>query len=113
MLRAFYHSAFWDDVSVAATFLESRRPGYFAKFSLAVEAAIETACERPESFRKQFDDVRRVLVSRFRYVVLFEIWPDAVYFYGVQHGMRDLEAWLALRQGASAGSQRGRTPEEE
>ena len=113
MLRAIYHSAFWDDVSVAATFLESRRPGCFAKFSVAVEAAIEAVLERPESFRKQFDEVRRILISRFRYVVLFEIWPDAIYFYGVQHGMRDLEAWLALRQGATGGARPRRGREEE
>lgn len=92
-----FHALFWQDVQEASEFLDSRRAGTGAKFSAAVERELAQVVDRPESYRVMFEQVRRALIQKYQYVILFELWPEGVYFYGVIHGMRDVETWFEMR----------------
>lgn len=65
------------------------RPGLESDFALCVEHALDRISERPESFPLVHAEVRRALLRRFPYGVLFRIRQHDIEILAVFHLRRD------------------------
>ena len=81
----------------AATYLENARGGTGIPFVEAVEAILQVAADHPEIFPHvpgvKGNEVRRGLVRRYGYWVIYEIQSDDLLVLSVWHGAREFEGW--------------------
>ena len=81
----------------ASLYLDHERPGMGPEFAAQVEEILEIASSHPEAFPRvpsiPGDEVRRALVRRFGYWILYEIRPEALLVLSVWHGMREPDGW--------------------
>lgn len=78
----------------AARFYESRAPGLGDAFLDKVDAAIRDIAEAPERWPVLQSGVRRRLLHRFPYGLLYRVDPDAVVVLAVMHLRRHPTYWL-------------------
>ena len=86
----------------AATWYEKRQAGLGRAFTERVDQALQAIREAPRRFARletaDFDgEVRRVLLSRFPYLVIYEICDDTVTVLAVAHASRSPDYWLERR----------------
>ena len=77
----------------AAQFYNRQRPGLGGEFADAVDAAVAVMAERPGRFRLLEDGVRRCLLKRFPYSILFREKGDAIQILAFKHHARHPEYW--------------------
>ena len=83
----------------AALFLEQERDGFGVKFCDAVEQVLARVASAPQQFARAPNapsnprPIRRALVRRFGYWVIFEQHSDAVLILSVWHGRQDPDGW--------------------
>lgn len=81
----------------AATYLEEARSGTGLPFVDDVEAILQVASEHPEIFPRvpgvEGNEVRRGLVRRYGYWIIYELRPDDLLVLAVWHGAREPEGW--------------------
>ena len=86
-----------DQLVDGATYIEARRPGAGVKLIGQVEAAVSAASENPRMFPRVPDtegEVRRALIRRYGYWVVYEIAPrDVLVILAVWHGARAPSGW--------------------
>jgi toxin ParE1/3/4 len=79
---------------VAATaWYEAQRAGLGREFVEAIDTAIAGAVASPELYREVHEDVRRVPVKRFPYLVFYRVLEDRLRVIAVLHGHRDPATW--------------------
>jgi plasmid stabilization system protein ParE len=80
-----------------AVYLEEARPGTGSHFVDDVEAILLVAAEHPKAFprvpRVEGDDVRRALVRKYSYWIIYEIRRDHLLVLSVWHGTREPDRW--------------------
>jgi plasmid stabilization system protein ParE len=81
----------------AATYLETARSGTGLPFVDQVEAILQFASGYPEIFPRVPDvlgnEVRRGLVSRYGYWIIYEIRQGDILVLAIWHGKREPEGW--------------------
>jgi plasmid stabilization system protein ParE len=81
----------------AAIYLEGERPGIGLPFVDQVDAILQIASEYPEVFPRvpevPGNEVRRGLVRRYGYRIIYEIRPEDILVLSVWHGARESEGW--------------------
>ena len=81
------------DIAQAFDWYEGELEGLGSRFLDAVDAALVTIAQRPESFPVVHRSARRALLRRFPYQVLFELKTQAILVVGVFHTSRDPLVW--------------------
>ena len=74
---------------------DAREPGLGAEFRDELARLIGLIGDRPEMFAVAFDQMRRAVMKRFPYFLLYESFLNEVVVFGVIHGARDPKFWLA------------------
>ena len=97
----FHHEAL-AEAEHAAEWYSRQRPGLGGDFSNELERSVRdilTLLERLPRLESapQKVDVRRILMNRFPYKVIFEIVNDEVVILAVAHGSRQPNDWLKRR----------------
>ena len=77
----------------AALFYGGREQAVAHRFVGAVEDTIRRVVESPFAWRIVDDDVRRCLVRRFPYAVLYTVESDYILIVAVMHGNREPGYW--------------------
>jgi plasmid stabilization system protein ParE len=81
----------------AAVYLDQERSGTGPSFVDQVEAVLQVASDHPAAFPRvpelPGDEVRRGLVRRCGYWIIYEIRPLDLLVLSVWHGNREPEAW--------------------
>jgi plasmid stabilization system protein ParE len=77
----------------AAKWYEERGKGLGADFLRAVDVAIAAIERHPFAYRKVFGEVRRVLLRRFPYGVIYAVTDDEIVILACMHGRRDPRRW--------------------
>lgn len=81
----------------AALYLESSRAGVGMEFLDSVEAILHVAAEHPSIFPLIPDvpgnEVRKGLIRKYGYWVIYEISTDQLQVLSVWHGARESEGW--------------------
>jgi plasmid stabilization system protein ParE len=95
--QANFREAFWGDLMDAFDWYEERQPGLGARLQDEVLAATKQILRQPEMCKVLRGTIRRAIVSRFRYLIVFELDGETVHFLGLVHGMRHIPRWLDRR----------------
>ena len=82
-----------DEFLAAIDWYNSARIGLGAEFEAEVEDAIATMEENPELYTESEDGIRRCLVSRFPYVLMYSIESDYILILAVMHTSRRPGYW--------------------
>ena len=82
----------------AARYYEMQAPGLGHDFLDKVEMALQDLVDSPERWPVVQDDIRRRLIRRFPYSLLYRIDPSEVVILAVMHQKRHPSYWLPRRQ---------------
>lgn len=82
----------------AVTWYENRDPALGTAFAAEIEASVELITQSPERWRCVEQDVRRCLVRRFPYAVLYSIETDHILILAVMHTSRKPGYWRSRQR---------------
>ena len=82
----------------AADWYFFQRPGLDLEFLGEVNSVIERIKDNPALFPVVKGSVRRAVVSRFPYLVLFRLLQDSIQVIAIFHAKRNPRAWLKRSQ---------------
>jgi len=88
-----YHSLFDCDVREAADWYDRRSPGLGDAFVDRVRRCVADVLADPERFALTPSGCRYIRVSRFPYVVLFDLAEKELLLLGVLHTARSEDKW--------------------
>jgi plasmid stabilization system protein ParE len=77
----------------AGVHYESEREGLGIQFVTAVREDIDFICQFPEAMQRIRRDVRRKVMSRFPYNIIYKILPDKIRVLAVAHQKRRPLYW--------------------
>lgn len=92
-MRYIYHPEALAEYADAALYYEERTLGLGADFTLEVETAIHKVLEAPDRWQCIEDDIRRFLVRRFPYGVLYTFEADHILILAIMHLSREPGYW--------------------
>jgi plasmid stabilization system protein ParE len=81
----------------AVAFYERAEPSLGEEFSLEVRAAMRNALSYPNAWPVLEGDVRRCLVNRFPYGILYSVEPDRIFVLAMMHLHRRPGYWKERR----------------
>jgi toxin ParE1/3/4 len=92
-----YHPLFEADVMGAAAWYNARNPVIASAFIAEVSRAIDQLIREPE--RRSLVDLgfRYWPVSRFPFVVLYDLYGQDLFVLGVMHTAQESQKWVAER----------------
>ncbi len=95
-MKRWFHPAFELELIEAARYLEQQRSDFGRQFLDEVEAGIETIMHAPATWRPWREDIRRFVLSRFRYTIRYRLRRDEalVEFLSVIHSSRHPDAGM-------------------
>ncbi len=88
-----YHPLFDSDVCEAARWYDRRSTGLGNAFVETVRRCAANVISDPERFARSPAGCRYVRLSRFAYVLLFDIVDEELLMLGVLHTARSMEKW--------------------
>lgn len=88
-----FHPEADEEFSEAVAYYEACEPGLGLDFSREVHVTIHNALDYPTMWPEIEDEVRRCLVHRFPYGVLYSVEPHGIFVLAVMHLHRDPDYW--------------------
>jgi plasmid stabilization system protein ParE len=87
-----------DEIRSAAAWYEECRSGLGVEFLAAVDDGVQRVSQAPESFPRletlpEEESVRRLVLSRFPYAIIFELSDDCIHILAVAHARRRPGYW--------------------
>ena len=82
------------DILEAFSRYEGQRPGLGSDFLKTVDQHVELIGSNPSAYQIVHQDMRRSMLPRFPYVLLYRIDDDTVLITGCYHTSRDPKVWL-------------------
>ena len=88
-----FHPEADEEFIEAVAYYEGGEPGLGLDFSREVHASILNALSYPMMWPEIDEEVRRCLVHRFPYAVLYSKEPDGIFILAIMHLHRDPDYW--------------------
>jgi len=88
-----YHPLFERDVQEASRWYDDRESGLGDLFVVSVEDSVHNILDDPLRYAETSLRVRYQKISKFPYVVLFDVVNDSILILGVLHTARSLDKW--------------------
>jgi toxin ParE1/3/4 len=88
-----FHPEAEAEFSAAIDYYESVNTGLGVDFSIEISSTVQNIVDYPTAWPVLEDDMRRCLVNRFPYGVLYSIEEDRIYVVAVMHLHRDPDYW--------------------
>jgi plasmid stabilization system protein ParE len=82
------------EVDEVHAWYNSHQVGLGEAFRAELGRTMEQIGDHPEMFAVVFDDIRRAIMRRFPYFLLYEVFPAEVVVFNVVHGARDPRLWM-------------------
>jgi hypothetical protein len=92
-MRFSFHPEADHEFIEAAAYYEDCEPGLGLDFSREVYASIQNALDYPTMWPEIEDEVRRCLVHRFPFGVLYSLEPHGIFILAIMHLHRDPDYW--------------------
>jgi toxin ParE1/3/4 len=89
------------ELNEAAQFYENQQPGLGVDFLQVIDKAIDSIEKHPRRWPLFSVLVRRCLVSRFPYAILYLVFHDEIIVLAIAHLNRHPTYWLSRLSGAS------------
>lgn len=92
-----------EEIQAAVRYYEVQRSGLGGDFLAELRTHLERIADDPltlpklETAPKRLE-IRRILIQRFKYVVVFEVFDNEVLVLAVAHGSRRPNYWLKRRR---------------
>jgi toxin ParE1/3/4 len=83
----------------ASIWLDSREPGLGARFLDAVDAAVKYTIAFPSAARRDEFGLKRKVISRFPYTIIYETKAGTLQILAVAHHQRDERYWRERASG--------------
>ncbi len=96
-MKVDFHPEAAEEFEAAVDWYEAREAGLGLDFAVEVHAAIRLAAAMPEAWSRLSGNVRRVLVNRFPYGVLYEAESTRLLVLAVMHLRREPGYWMTRR----------------
>ena len=93
MIRVVLSTEAEADALTAFRFYEERRDGLGERFRDHVGVALSRIQNNPEEAPIVYRSLRRKLVPRFPYMVLYRLFPGLIYVVAVMHTKQDEAIW--------------------
>ncbi|MBL8897036.1 MAG: type II toxin-antitoxin system RelE/ParE family toxin [Planctomycetes bacterium] len=87
-MRVLFRPEARDEAKEAARWYEHRVEGLGAEFRRALDAAVSAALRAPQEFPRVEGEVRRCLLRRFPYSLLFRVHGEVLLVVAVMHHRR-------------------------
>ena len=88
-----FHELAEFELNDAAVFFETKREGLGSRFLLAVEAAVAYIREHPEASPLIIQDIRRKVLRKFPYSILYSIKSDRIRILAIANQRRRPFYW--------------------
>ncbi|HSW30508.1 MAG TPA: type II toxin-antitoxin system RelE/ParE family toxin [Longimicrobiales bacterium] len=82
------------DILDARSWYEERAPGLGMEFARAVDVAASAILRFPQAFPEVHAPIRKAVMRRFPYALLFVIEGERILVVGCFHQRRDPQAWV-------------------
>jgi plasmid stabilization system protein ParE len=92
-MRIIYHPEAETELIEAAQFYHRRVPGLGADFLDTVDEGVSLIMQAPERWRILEDDVRRYLLPRFPFALIYRVYADELRILAVKHHSRRPDYW--------------------
>ncbi len=92
-----FHSEAESEFLEAIDYYEECETGLGFDFSIEVYASIQNSVSFPTAWPEIEDNIRRCLIQRFPYGILYSIAPDKIFILAVMHLHRDPSYWKHRR----------------
>lgn len=93
IIRVIFRPAAEADLHEAYDWYEQRQAGLGAEFVRCVDSCVQLIRSHPELYPEVHKRVRRGVVRRFPYSVLYFVTDDAIIVTSVFHAKRDPKIW--------------------
>jgi plasmid stabilization system protein ParE len=93
-LQVRFHSSARTELTKAVEWYAQRQVGLGKDFSGEVRRALDQIIESPTLFPTASFDVRRCLISRFPYCIVYKVIGSVVWVVAVAHTSRRPEYWI-------------------
>ena len=81
------------DLDDAYHYFESQQSGLGFELLAEITETIEALEGNPMLFQKVYGEMRRAIVKRFGYNLIYKVIDTEVYILAIMHGSRDPEKW--------------------
>jgi toxin ParE1/3/4 len=98
-MRIIYHPEAEAELIEAAQFYNRRVPGLGADFLDTVDGAVSLILEAPKRWRIVERDVRRYLLPRFPFALIYRVCPGHLRILAVKHHSRRPDYWMKRLDG--------------
>jgi toxin ParE1/3/4 len=88
-----FHPEAKDEFNAAIEYYENCSPGLGYDFSIEVFSAIENVVNYPTVWPVMEEDIRRCLLNRFPYGIIYSIEHDGIFILAVMHLRRHPDYW--------------------
>jgi plasmid stabilization system protein ParE len=92
-MRAVFRPEAQAEAIEARDWYESRAPGLGIEFVRTLEVALATAMKNPEACAVIESDLRRVILRKFPYSLVFRPEADRIVVFAVLHHRREPRTW--------------------
>ena len=93
MKNVTFHEDARAEMAEVAHYYEDRVPGLGHAFADDVERSLKEITENPEAFGQVSNNLRRKLVSRFPYGLIYSVEQDCIKILAIAHHKRRPEYW--------------------
>ncbi len=93
MKEVLFHPEAEEEMMTSSLFYETRMKGLGYKFLKEIERSIKLISASPETWPAFFEDIKRFLLRRFPFCLLYEIHDDYIYIIAVMHLHREPFDW--------------------
>ena len=85
------------ELNDASEYYELEVPGLGIRFKNEVKKAIRRICEYPMAWSIEKDSIRRCLLHKFPYKIIYSIENDYIYIIAIAHCHRHPDYWIDRR----------------
>jgi plasmid stabilization system protein ParE len=93
ILPIIFHRAARAEFDEAHAWYEKQQPGLGEQFSERIQEVLARIATEPEIHQCVYKDIRRAVVRRFPYLVLYRVKPNHVRVIAVFHSRRKPTVW--------------------
>ncbi|MCP4110511.1 MAG: type II toxin-antitoxin system RelE/ParE family toxin [Desulfobacteraceae bacterium] len=92
-MNVIFNESARDEFNDAVAYYELKVSGLGQRFRKEVKKSIKRITEYPEVWSKEKDDVRKYLLHKFPYKILYSIESDHIYIIAIAHQHRRPNYW--------------------
>ena len=78
----------------AVNYLELKFEGLGYRFKSAIKTALQLIARHPEAWAIERGEIRKCLLHKFPYKVLYSIEPDHIFIIAIAHQHREPDYWI-------------------